>query len=704
VTPVFHSLSRLRAIVAFCSCVAIGCCSLYAQEAPKKPAEQSAEKAKPAAEPENPAQIELLETHIRFETNGDSRKEVHTRVKINNELGARQFARLNFGYNRAFESVEIPFVHIAHASGGSADILPSAISDQPNPAVVNAPAYQDVRVKSVRILGLVPSDILEYRVVTTTSHHPLAPYFWFSHSFDRIGIVSHELFELDLPASQVESCDITKDGALLHVNPATPVTWKEIVGEGNSARAVCRWERKASLEISHAENTEFSEPDIAFSSFSWEWLSIKLAEKLLPGATPLESLHTYEDYQHELSRKPDANAEVKAKAIELTKQAKTDQEKLRAIYDFVSQKIATIDLGIGSIGFAVRPSAETLSSGYATPEDKYVLFSALAYSLNLQAGAALTGYCDPKGPALPTVFTHLIIDAGTGKVRFWLDPSLEVAPFGMISPNPQKCVFVLNRQFVSLNSTGHEWQTMDRKLPFASRQKVSVDALLTSDGTLTSKVHYALRGDNELLLRIAFHQTPKERWKEVAQLLAFSDGFRGKITSVEASDPYATKEPFTVEYEITQPKFVDWSKKPVRIPALLPQIGLPDLPGKSTAGAAMPPIELGTPLEIEAQAVLHLPPGTTARAPIGVAVSRDYATFTSQYSASKETVTATRHVNFLLRELPAKRTVDYNSFRRAVQNDEAQDFTLERPDAGPAKTNSAAPDHPAPPKANPLKP
>jgi hypothetical protein len=221
---------------------------------------------------------------------------------------------------------------------------------------------------------------------------------------------------------------------------------------------------------------------------------------------------------------------------------------------------------------------------------------------------------------------------------------------------------------------------------------------------LTSKVHYSLRGDNELLLRIAFHQTPKERWNEVAQLLAFSDGFRGKITNVEASDPYATKEPFTVDYEISQPKFVDWTKKPIRIPALLPQIGLPDVPAKPASGEAIPPIELGTPLEVEAHAVLHLPPGTTARAPIGVAVSRDYATFASQYSASKETVTAIRHVNFLLRELPAERTVDYHSFRRAVQNDEAQDFTLERPDPGSAKTNSAAPDHPAPPKANPLKP
>jgi len=55
----------------------------------------------------------------------------------------------------------------------------------------------------------------------------------------------------------------------------------------------------------------------------------------------------------------------------------------------------------------------------------------------------------------------------------------------------------------------------------------------------------------------------KDKWKDVAQLLALSDGFRGKITT-SPHGPYATRAPFTVEYEITQPKFIDWSKKPVR--------------------------------------------------------------------------------------------------------------------------------------------
>ena len=599
--------------------------------------------------------------------------------RSNDELGARQFARLNFDFNRAFEQIEIPLVRITHPSGGTADVLPSAITDTPNPAVVNAPAYQDVRVKSVRILGLAPGDTLEYRVITTVSHHPLAPDFWLDHSFDRSGVVLQEIFELDLPASR-------KPG--IRINPATPATSTDKSGEGDAARAIYRWKIAAKDLPTKSENSsadnEQSASDVSVSTEAWEPLSIRLDEKLTPGAKPMESAGSSEESTQELSRKFLVEPEVTAKALELTKEAHTNREKLQALYDFVSQKIRTIDLPLGATGFAVRPAKEVLASGYASPEDKFVLFSALASALKFNAVAALTGYCDEKGLPRPSVFKHLLISVNDGKTDFWLDPSLEVAPFGVIPANSGKCAFVLNRAFFVMNSTGHEWRQLNAVLPFPSVQKVTIDAKLSADGKLITKAKYVVRGDNELLLRVAFHQTPKEDWKNVAQLLAMSDGFRGQITNVTTSDPYATHDPFTVEYEITQPKFVDWSKKPLRIPALLPLLGIPDPPAKPAAGSAPKPIDLGTPLDVEVTATLHLPDGTVARVPAGTSVARDFATYTSQYSAKDATVTASRHLNFILREIPADQAADYNAFLRTVQNDESQAFTLERADTTPA--------------------
>jgi transglutaminase-like putative cysteine protease len=626
---------------------------------PNSKAKQYTGKPAVDAAAQTPAQIELLETHIRFEADGSSRKEVHTRVRINTELGTRQFARLSFDYNRAFETVEIPLARITHASGGTADILPSAVSDQVNPAVAEASAYQDVRRKTVRILGLQPTDQLEYRVMTTTKA-PLAPDFYLFHTFAKDAIVAEEKFELDLPSGRA---------VRLRVNPSTPPKEESKSGDAADPRIIRQWEyRWASPDSKVSDSAKQSlstEPDVALTTFtSWNQLSATLAGKF--------------------SSTDQIAAEVIAKSADLTKDLSTPEERIQAIYDFVSLKIATLALPMEATEFRARNPAEIISSGYATEQDKMLLFTKLIRAAKLPAIVALAGAPDNAESLLPrpSMFTHVLAWCGKDGPGFWLDPSVEVAPFRMVAANLRgKPAFLLlsdEKENIALS----RWLTVPVDLPFAASQHVDVEATLSADGKLFAKVHYALRGDNELLLRVAFRQTAKEKWQDLAQLLSISDGFRGKVDSVSASDPTVTREPFAVDYQITMPKFVDWSKKPVRIPALLPQVGLPDAPAKIDSAAATSAIDLGTPLDVQTRATLHLPPGTAAHTPTGTSVERDYATFSSKYSAREATVTASRHVNFLLRTVPAERVADYKAFMHAVQNDEAQDFVLERPDSG----------------------
>jgi hypothetical protein len=640
-------------------CALLLCCFSFL--CPPVRAQQPAQSAGKQPEPQSPAQIELLETKARFEPNGDSRKEVHARVKINSELGVRQFARLNFDYTRPFESINLPLVRVTHPGGGTLDVLPSAIADNPNPVVVNAPAYQDFRVKSFRILGLAPGDLLEYRVITATSHHPLAPDFWLDHSFDRTGVVTEEHLEIEVPASRKVQ---------LYVQPEFAY---EIIESENrtDARVVYRWRHSGAARPAAPEDSA----DVLLTTFSsWDQLSQKLALAFLPRAIPGDDLQ--------------------AKTSELTREATSPADKLQALYDFASQKIRTVDLPVGTLGFSPRRLADIIASGYGSLEEKIFLLVTLCKQTGMSAHPVLVGATGSPRELLPSpgLFPRILVRVGNPPEVHWLDPTLEVAPLGAIQADLRgKRGFLLSPVSETLREPEGLWPTIPLELPYASTQEVKIDAALAADGKLSARVHYALRGDNELLLRIAFHRAPKEKWNDVAQLLSLSDGFRGKVAGATASDPSATRGPFTLDYEITMPKFVDWSKKPVRIPALLPQIGLPDPPAKPSPGAATPPIELGTPLEVETHMTLHLPPGTITQTPTGTSVQRDYATFVSRYSAKSPTITASRHINFLLREVPADRAADYNAFLRAVQNDEAQDFTLDREPAAAPNAKPAAP-------------
>jgi hypothetical protein len=645
-----------------------------AEKAPEKSQEKPKEKSAPNAPPKLPAEIELLETHVRFETSGDSRKEVHAHVRINDELGVRQFARLNFDFNRAFEQIEIPLVRITHPSGGTVDVLPSAITDMPNPAVVNAPAYQDVRVKSVRILGLEPGDTLEYRVITTTTHHPLAPDFWFDHTFDRSGVVSREICEIDLPAAVAPTVPHWGDNmpqprgkAVISSGFPTPEPSIQRLTVANEGRVHYRYEvEDGSKTLAGNSSTDADPPwpDVGLGFMpllgapSWAWISHDLYDVFAPrDPLPPELI--------ELAQK-------------LTAGAETSDQKFERIYDFVSQKIKTVDLPLGATGFHLRPAADVAASRYGTPEDKVELFMALSAAAKVYASAPLLIGASKHLHAFiptPSAFAHILVWAGMNI----LDPSLEVAPFRMLPASYRGSAAVNVGPMEEAHDAISLVETVIPKgLPFPSSQSVQVDAAMDASGGLSAKVRYTMRGDNELLLRVAFHQAPKEKWDEVAQLLALSDGFRGKISKATASDPYDTRDPFTISYEIAQPKFLDWAKKPLRIPAILPLLGLPDPPAKPAPGASPTPIDLGTPLDVEVTATVHLPTGTTAHIPTGTSVARDFATYTSSYSAKDATLTATRHLNFILKEIPADRAADYNAFLRAVQNDESQVFMLER--------------------------
>ena len=82
---------------------------------------------------------------------------------------------------------------------------------------------------------------------------------------------------------------------------------------------------------------------------------------------------------------------------------------------------------------------------------------------------------------------------------------------------------------------------------------------------------------------------------------------------------------------------------------------------------------------------------------VGTAVNRDYATFSSMYGVAAGTtktvtLTASRHIQFLAREIPGDRGGDYRAFLRAVQNDEAQGFVI----VGPAGEKAASAKEKAP--------
>jgi hypothetical protein len=182
---------------------------------------------------------------------------------------------------------------------------------------------------------------------------------------------------------------------------------------------------------------------------------------------------------------------------------------------------------------------------------------------------------------------------------------------------------------------------------------------------------------------MAFRRTPESSWKQLGQLLASGDGFSGEVSAVKSSDPSETHKPFEVDYEISQANFADWSRNILQLRLPLPALGIPE--SEEPPEGQVKPLKLGSPLEIHVHATIELPAGYAPRAPVPVSMSRDFASYRSNYSAKGNIIEAQRDVVFREREISEDLIPDYSAFTRAARADEAQIVTIELSPAPAAK-------------------
>ena len=624
---------------------------LHAQKAPAASPPPAEEQKKPDYSQE-PFLVESLDTHARFENDGTGRVETTTRIRVQNDDGVRALDELVFSYNGATERMDIPYVRVRRADGATIVAPDGSIQDLAAQAVRDAPLYSDAREKHVRVPALHPGESLEYQVLETIQQPLIPGQFWFEQDFEKTAITLEQKLQLDVPAARELKLK-TRPGLEPHV-------------EESSGRRIYTWtsshtDRAADSTNGQSPVADGGVPDIRVSTFSsWEQLGSWFQSLLHAGAA--------------------VTPEIQKETDELTANCKTPAEKLGAIYDFVAVQLRNVAIPFGGGRYEPHPLAALLKNGYADSIDKDALFAALAAAAGLRVDAVLISSqratagaenLDPEMPS-PAAFDRVITRAQEGANLYWLDTTTEVAPFGFLTSA------LRGRQALDVPPDGPATIVeTPQDPPFPVHQLWRIEGAVNDLGKLDARVHYTLRGDNELLLRLAFHRTPPAKWPQLGQAIAASDGLRGEISDVKPSGPADTHHPFTLDYHVVQPGFFDWTVRHAQIAPPLPALALPDPP---------PPgrdIVLGSPAEVTMEMKLTFPRHYTARAPVATSVSREYGEYRSAYSAAGGALTASRTLNILQHEIPATSAGDYSLlFRNAVRNDESQSFIVETPEAG----------------------
>lgn len=660
--PCIMVMALICAMLSLCPAPLWAAAGQTAAPARKDPEPQKAgppaQKAEPAPQQpdysQEPFVFEQFHTRVRYESDGTGRREQTIRVKVQSEAGVQQLGQLVFGYSSANERVEIGYVRVRKADGSVVTAQPDAVQDLSAPIAREAPVYTDFRQKHITVPGLRPGETLEYQI-THVLHTALAPgHFWLEYDFIEGVIVLDELLEVSVPRERTLKLK-TKPGA----EPA-------VSEEGT--RRIYRWKH------ANLKREEEDEDNPAAKKK-------KRRRKPEPPAVQLTTFQSWEEVGRwyaglEQERVLPSDA-IRTKAAELVRGRASDQDKIEALYDFVARDFRYVSLSFGVGRYQPHAADEVLANQYGDCKDKHTLLASLLAATGLRAYPVLINSSrkiDPEVPA-PSQFDHVISAIPLSGELLWMDTTTEVAPFRLLSSS------LRSKQALLVPGDGApRLVETPADPPFPALQEVEIEGRITDLGKLSAKVRYTLRGDNELLLRMAFRRTPKSQWKMLGQVVAASDGLRGEVSEVLASDPGATQEPFRLEYQVSQANFLDWSSRKIQMGMPLPVMGLPQAGAEDEEDGE--PLDLGALLEVTTRLSLELPARYTARSPVPVSVARDYARYRSSYKIEGNTLNAERTLRFLLRELPAARTRDYLAFARAVRADEGQTLSLESSAAG----------------------
>lgn len=603
--------------------------------------------SKPAATPQfvksappdyskEPYVFELIQTNLRFEMDGKGQRELTIRARVQSESAVRELGLLAYPFASSFESLDVVYVRVRKPDGSVVDTPQSDVQELDSAVSREAPMYSDTREKHIAVKSLTVGDVLEAQIRWTIHDAPAPGHFWFVDSFFRNGICLKETLQLDLPKAaeaRVVSGDVRRS----------------VVEKGD--RQIYTLETES---LKRAEESKI--PD-------WE----KNFHGLDPPDVRVSSFHSWGEvgawYEQLQEARIAATPEIKAKAEELTKGKTTEEEKILALYDFVSTRFRYIGVDLGVGRYQPHAATDVLANRYGDCKDKHTLFAALMSSVGLKAFPALISSRFRVDPAVPSpdLFDHVITAIPKGDSYAYLDTTTEVAPFGFLLAGLRD-----RRTLVIPTGASAKLQTTPAEPPFHSFERVTIDSSIDTEGTLDARMRIESRGDGEVALRAVYRATPQNRWDELTQALAHQMGFAGKTSDVTVGKPEDISQPFVISFAYHRTEFPDWKNHQISLPA--PFLAMADLTDEQKASKE--PLPLGVQ-DITYESTVKLPKDYKPLLPDNVSKKTGFAEFSLEYKLQSDgALYGKLHWQTMAREAPGDKREQYVELTKTVDESE----------------------------------
>lgn len=344
--------------------------------------------------------------HFVVDASGAYTLTVDQAKTIVNREALHEHAQYYIGYNQSLDQVISVDAYTEKADGRRLPVLPHQIRDQQEAASLDAPMFQDTRLKIVVFPDVEAGDRLAVRYVLRR-HTPLFP--------------GH--FE-DLTAARFQR---HRDFRLVYDMPAAMPLHADAVGfdvaPGAGLPAPTPGKRRYAWRYLDGDNARMEADSVSYLDYGK-----RLAVSTFPDYAAFARA-----YQERAAGKALADDTVAALAANVTAGMVERRSRAIALSDWVRKNVRYVGVYLGPGGVVPHAAASVLANRYGDCKDHATLLEALLASAGIDSTVALVNNGDAyRLPDVPTlgVLNHAIVYVPS--LQLYLDPTAETVAGGFL--------------------------------------------------------------------------------------------------------------------------------------------------------------------------------------------------------------------------------------------------------------------------------
>jgi hypothetical protein len=555
-------------------------------------------------------------------------------LEVFNLTGREKFSDFRIPFDKNSEKVEVILAKTIKGDGTVLDVEPKAINDVTPPELAEADLYANVLHRVLSFSAVDPGAMLavHYRKENEKASQVE-------------GVV---LLQFDEPIVRKDlKVVIPEDRTLKYTVRGLAAGFEEEAGEGVKSYHLQAADSPQIKPEEYMPPLQEIASRVVFSTYpDWRAAAGAFAESFYAASNPAPEITEF--------------------AGQLTKDAKTERDKIKAVYFFVAKDIRSVRFAFGEGGYDVHPAGEVFKNRYGDWKDKGALLVALLKASGVTAHPVLVNARGvPPEEDVPTLkqFDALLVavpGAADGGNLF-LDPFADNSLFGY---------FMAGRgsRGLLVKPGGAEFVDV-RCLPEAeSVERCEIAAELDSLGGIKGKISADLSGIFDLGARQALKDmTAKERTDFFAESVnkLCEDG---KAMKNELSDAANLGIPVKVSQEFEGRNYGIFQGAIMLVPIPAVPYGFTDLPSAPSLAKRRYPFRMNAESEIHSTVSFKIPAGfRPLYLPEGFSQQKDYGefSFAASYDAAKSTVTIKKTLLFKKREIPLDQ---YDEFKKIIDS------------------------------------